>query len=308
MVSDYKIIEVSGLKKSYKDVDAVKGIDFYVNKGSLFAFLGSNGAGKSTTIDMLCTFLKPDGGKIKIDNYEVGKDDEKIKSLVGVVFQESVLDDLLTVKENLRTRSKFYNMCKSEFEKNLAEVAKATEIEGFLNRQYKKLSGGQRRRVDIARALINKPKILFLDEPTTGLDPQTRRKVWDMVRDLQIKNDMTVFLTTHYMEEAAMADYIVVMDEGRIAAKGTTDELKEKYAKDKMIISAHNGNKSSIIHFLTSNGYNFLVGNNDIKINLNTTLDSIKIIDDLKDYIDSFEVIKGSMDDVFLGITGREIK
>lgn len=308
MVSDYKIIEVSGLKKSYKDVDAVKGIDFYVNKGSLFAFLGSNGAGKSTTIDMLCTFLKPDGGKIKIDNYEVGKDDEKIKSLVGVVFQESVLDDLLTVKENLRTRSKFYNMPKSEFEKNLAEVAKATEIEGFLNRQYKKLSGGQRRRVDIARALINKPKILFLDEPTTGLDPQTRRKVWDMVRELQIKNNMTVFLTTHYMEEAAMADYIVVMDEGRIAAKGTTDELKEKYAKDKMIISAHNGNKSSIIHFLTSNGYNFLVGNNDIKINLNTTLDSIKIIDDLKDYIDSFEVIKGSMDDVFLGITGREIK
>lgn len=245
-----KIIEVNGLKKSYKDVKAVKGIDFYVNEGSLFAFLGPNGAGKSTTIDMLCTFLKPDSGKIKIGYYEIGKDDEKIKSLIGVVFQDSVLDELLTVKENLKTRSKFYNMSKSEFEKNLAEVAKATEIEGFLNRQYKKLSGGQRRRVDIARALINKPKILFLDEPTTGLDPKTRRKVWDMIKELQTKNNMTVFLTTHYMEEAAVADYIIVMDQGLIAAEGTTDELKEKYAKDKMIISTHNGNKSYFIHYL----------------------------------------------------------
>lgn len=303
-----KIIEVNGLKKSYKDVKAVKGIDFYVNEGSLFAFLGPNGAGKSTTIDMLCTFLKPDSGKIKIGDYEIGKDDEKIKSLIGVVFQDSVLDELLTVKENLKTRSKFYNMSKSEFEKNLAEVAKATEIEGFLNRQYKKLSGGQRRRVDIARALINKPKILFLDEPTTGLDPQTRRKVWDMIKELQTKNNMTVFLTTHYMEEAAVADYIIVMDQGLIAAEGTTDELKEKYAKDKMIISTYNGNKSYFIHYLNSNGYNFSVENNDVILNLDTTLDSIKIIDDCRDYIDSFEVIKGSMDDVFLGITGMEIR
>ncbi|MGM9535001.1 MAG: ATP-binding cassette domain-containing protein [Intestinibacter sp.] len=303
-----KIIEVSGLKKSYKDVKAVKGINFHVNEGSLFAFLGPNGAGKSTTIDMLCTFLKPDSGKIKIGDYEIGKDDEKIKSLIGVVFQDSVLDELLTVKENLKARSKFYNMPKAEFEKNLAEVAKATEIEGFLNRQYKKLSGGQRRRVDIARALINKPKILFLDEPTTGLDPQTRRQVWDMVRELQTKNNMTVFLTTHYMEEAAVADYIIVMDHGLIAAEGTTDELKEKYAKDKMIISTHNGNKGYLVHYLNLNNYNFSVENNDIVLNLDTTLDSIKIIDDCRDYIDSFEVIKGSMDDVFLGITGREIR
>ncbi|MGN1032215.1 MAG: ABC transporter ATP-binding protein, partial [Intestinibacter sp.] len=275
-----KIIEVSGLKKSYKDVKAVKGIDFYVNEGSLFAFLGPNGAGKSTTIDMLCTFLKPDSGKIKIGDYEIGKDDDKIKSLIGVVFQDSVLDELLTVKENLKTRSKFYNMSKAEFEKNLAEVAKATEIEGFLNRQYKKLSGGQRRRVDIARALINKPKILFLDEPTTGLDPQTRRKVWDMIRELQAKNNMTVFLTTHYMEEAAVADYIIVMDQGLIAAEGTTDELKEKYAKDKMIISTHNGNKGYLVHYLNSNNYNFSVENNDVILSLDTTLDSIKVIDD----------------------------
>ncbi|WP_455543115.1 ATP-binding cassette domain-containing protein [Intestinibacter sp.] len=309
MVLNNKIIEVTDLKKSYKEVKAVKGIEFYVDEGSLFAFLGLNGAGKSTTIDMLCTFLKPDCGEIKIGNYEIGKDDDKIKSLIGVVFQDSVLDELLTVKENLRVRSKFYNMSKVEFNKNLEEIADITGIREFLNRPYSKLSGGQKRRADIARALINKPKILFLDEPTTGLDPKTRKNVWDMIRNLQEKNNMTVFLTTHYMEEAAKADYIIVMDQGLIVAKGTTDELKEKYAKDKMFISTHNGGNSFFMHYLNSKGYNFSVGNNEnIIINLDTTLDSIKIIDDCREYIDSFEVIKGSMDDVFLEITGKGIE
>ena len=298
-----KIIEVRQLQKSYKDVKAVNGIDFYVEEGELFAFLGLNGAGKSTTIDMLCTFLKLDRGSIKINNYEVGKDDEKIKSLVGVVFQESVLDELLTVKENLITRSKLYNMSKDEFNKNLEEIADITGIREIINRQYRKLSGGQRRRVDIARALINKPKILFLDEPTTGLDPKTRKNVWDMIRTLQKDNNMTVFLTTHYMEEASKADYIVVMDKGVIAAKGTTNELKEKYAKDKMIIYFDDEKSDFIENYLKENNYEFFIQNNNITIEINTTLDSIKIIDDCRIYINSFEVIKGSMDDVFLNIT-----
>lgn len=298
-----KIIEVRQLQKSYKDVKAVNGIDFYVEEGELFAFLGLNGAGKSTTIDMLCTFLKLDRGSIKINNYEVGKDDEKIKSLVGVVFQESVLDELLTVKENLITRSKLYNMSKDEFNKNLEEIADITGIREIINRQYRKLSGGQRRRVDIARALINKPKILFLDEPTTGLDPKTRKNVWEMIRTLQKDNNMTVFLTTHYMEEASKADYIVVMDKGVIAAKGTTDELKEKYAKDKMIIYFDDEKSDFIENYLKENNYEFFIQNNNITIEINTTLDSIKIIDDCRIYINSFEVIKGSMDDVFLNIT-----
>ena len=297
-----KIIEVRQLQKSYKDVKAVNGIDFYVEEGELFAFLGLNGAGKSTTIDMLCTFLKLDRGSIKINNYEVGKDDEKIKSLVGVVFQESVLDELLTVKENLITRSKLYNMSKDEFNKNLEEIADITGIREIINRQYRKLSGGQRRRVDIARALINKPKILFLDEPTTGLDPKTRKNVWDMIRTLQKDNNMTVFLTTHYMEEASKADYIVVMDKGVIAAKGTTDELKEKYAKDKMIIYFDDEKSDFIENYLKENNYEFFIQNNNITIEINTTLESIKIIDDCRIYINSFEVIKGSMDDVFLNI------
>lgn len=298
-----KIIEVRQLQKSYKDVKSVNGIDFYVEEGELFAFLGLNGAGKSTTIDMLCTFLKLDRGSIKINNYEVGKDDEKIKSLVGVVFQESVLDELLTVKENLITRSKLYNMSKDEFNKNLEEIADITGIREIINRQYRKLSGGQRRRVDIARALINKPKILFLDEPTTGLDPKTRKNVWDMIRTLQKDNNMTVFLTTHYMEEASKADYIVVMDKGVIAAKGTTDELKEKYAKDKMIIYFDDEKSDFIENYLKENNYEFFIQNNNITIEINTTLESIKIIDDCRIYINSFEVIKGSMDDVFLNIT-----
>ena len=298
-----KIIEVRQLQKSYKDVKAVNKIDFYVAEGELFAFLGLNGAGKSTTIDMLCTFLKLDRGSIKINNYEVGKDDEKIKSLVGVVFQESVLDELLTVKENLITRSKLYNMSKDEFNKNLEEIADITGIREIINRQYRKLSGGQRRRVDIARALINKPKILFLDEPTTGLDPKTRKNVWDMIRTLQKDNNMTVFLTTHYMEEASKADYIVVMDKGVIAAKGTTDELKEKYAKDKMIIYFDDEKSDFIENYLKENNYEFFIQNNNITIEINTTLESIKIIDDCRIYINSFEVIKGSMDDVFLNIT-----
>ena len=284
MKLDKKIIEVSNLKKSYGDIEAVKGIDFYVDEGSLFAFLGLNGAGKSTTIDMMCTFLKADSGKIKIDNYEVNKDDDKIKSLIGVVFQDSVLDDLLTVKENLKVRSKLYNMSKSEFNKNLEEIAHVTGINDFLNRQYGKLSGGQRRRADIARALINKPKILFLDEPTTGLDPNSRKSVWDMIRRLQEENNMTVFLTTHYMEEAAKADYIIIMNEGKIEAKGTTYELKEKYTKDKMIV--YTKNKSFFI-------------------DIENTLESIIIIVDCREYIESFEVIKGSMDDVFINITRK---
>ena len=298
-----KIIEVRQLQKSYKDVKAVNKIDFYVEEGELFAFLGLNGVGKSTTIDMLCTFLKLDRGSIKINNYEVGKDDEKIKSLVGVVFQESVLDELLTVKENLITRSKLYNMSKDEFNKNLEEIADITGIREIINRQYRKLSGGQRRRVDIARALINKPNILFLDEPTTGLDPKTRKNVWDMIRTLQKDNNMTVFLTTHYMEEASKADYIVVMDKGVIAAKGTTDELKEKYAKDKMIIYFDDEKSDFIENYLKENNYEFFIQNNNITIEINTILDSIKIIDDCRIYINSFEVIKGSMDDVFLNIT-----
>ena len=233
-----RIIQVNSLKKSYGSVEAVKDISFYVERGGLFAFLGPNGAGKSTTIDIICTFLKPDGGEVIIDGLTLGRDDEKIRGLIGVVFQDGLLDRLLTVEQNLRVRGSFYGLRGKELNEAVKNTASMCGITDILKRQYGKLSGGQRRRCDIARALINTPKILFLDEPTTGLDPKTRRMVWDIIVELQKTLGMTVFLTTHYMEEAAGADYVIVIDEGKISAKGTPAELKDRYSKDRLILSA----------------------------------------------------------------------
>ncbi|MFA7010332.1 MAG: ATP-binding cassette domain-containing protein, partial [Bacilli bacterium] len=233
-----KVIEVKGLHKFYGNIHAVKGIDFYVEKGKVFAFLGPNGAGKSTTIDIICTFLKQDEGEVLVYGNKLGEKDDEIRSIIGAVFQDGLLDGLLTIEENLQIRGAFYGLRGSKLKQAIVEVAEVTEIKDLLKRQYKNLSGGQRRRCDIARALINTPKILFLDEPTTGLDPQTRKMVWETISTLQKKTKMTIFLTTHYMEEAANADYVIVIDNGIIAAKGTPAELKENYSCDKLIISS----------------------------------------------------------------------
>ena len=215
------IIEVNGLKKSYGNLEAVRGIDFYVEAGKLFAFLGPNGAGKSTTIDVLCTLLKPTAGTVTVDGHPLEQEDEAIRNSIGVVFQGSVLDPLLTVRENLMVRASFYKMDKQERKAAVREAAITADVMEFIDRPYGKLSGGQRRRADIARALVHTPKILFLDEPTTGLDPKTKESVWQTVFQLQKRTGMTIFLTTHYMEEAAEADYIILINHGLIAAKGT---------------------------------------------------------------------------------------
>ena len=226
------IITVKGLRKKYGAIEAVKGIDFLVKKGELFAFLGPNGAGKTTTIDIICTLLQADSGSVTVADYVLGRQDNKIRSSIGVVFQDSILDKLLTVKENLYIRGSFYGMNAGELASSVRMAAKAAGTESFINRPYGKLSGGQRRRADIARALVHTPKILFLDEPTTGLDPQTRKSVWETIRNLQAESGMTVFLTTHYMEEAANADYVAIIDNGLISAKGTPAELRKKYTTD----------------------------------------------------------------------------
>lgn len=230
------IITVSHLAKSYGEVKAVKDISFCVAEGSLFAFLGPNGAGKSTTINSICTFLKPDSGDVRVNGYRLGEQDDEIRNSIGVVFQEGLLDGLLTVEENLFLRGSFYKMGRQELKEAVRRVVQITELEDFVKRPYARLSGGQRRRADIARALLNTPRILFLDEPTTGLDPQTRKNVWHTIKKLQREQGMTVFLTTHYMEEAEEADYVVVVDNGEIAAKGTPFELKEQYAKDRLLL------------------------------------------------------------------------
>ncbi|MDD4774041.1 MAG: ABC transporter ATP-binding protein, partial [Eubacteriales bacterium] len=231
-----KIIEVSGLHKSYGDIHAVKGIDFFVEAGKIFAFLGPNGAGKSTTIDIICTFLRQDSGSVTVDGYRLGEDDNAIRKIIGAVFQDGLLDSLLTVGENLKIRGGFYGLKGNKLREAVDQTVKITGINEIIKRPYGKLSGGQRRRCDIARALINTPKILFLDEPTTGLDPQTRKIIWETITALQKQNDMTIFLTTHYMEEAATADYVIIIDDGEIAAKGTPSALKDKYTSDRLVL------------------------------------------------------------------------
>lgn len=222
-------MEVSHLKKSYRETAAVRDLSFHIQKGELFSLLGPNGAGKSTTIDILCTLLKPDGGEVKINGYMAGKEDLQIKKDIGIVFQDSLLDRSLTVRENLNLRAKLYMNKKSRIQQEVHEAVLAVSAMEYIDRQYGKLSGGQRRRVDIARALVHKPKILFLDEPTAGLDPQARQDIWKMILHLKEERKMTILLTTHYMEEAAVSDRIIMLDHGVVAERGTPAELKEKY-------------------------------------------------------------------------------
>ncbi|WP_428910814.1 ATP-binding cassette domain-containing protein [Niallia sp. Krafla_26] len=301
-----KIIEVTGLKKSFGELEAVKGIDFYVEKGSFFAFLGPNGAGKSTTIDMIGTLLQPNSGEVVIDGYRLGKEDDKIRSVLGTVFQDHVLDNLLTVKENLITRGSFYYSNKKDLMAAVEDAAQQTGVIEYLDRPYGKLSGGQKRRADIARALVNTPKILILDEPTTGLDPHTRKDVWQAIELLQKEKNMTIFLTTHYMEEAAKADYVVVIEKGMIVAKGTPAQLKEQYSNDHIII--HTSQMKEVTEILTNHGYSFEKKVDTITIQLHSTMDALPILEACKDKIRGFQVIEGNMDDAFINITGKEIQ
>ena len=305
-MSDIPIIEVTALKKSYGKVKAVKGIDFHVNEGELFAFLGPNGAGKTTTIDIICTLLKPDSGSVIINDYELGKQDHNIRKDIGVVFQDSILDNLLTVKENLYTRGSFYGMSNRELSIAVEKAAESADVKSFYNRRYGNLSGGQRRRADIARALINTPKILFLDEPTTGLDPQTRKSVWNTIRDLQKGTGMTVFLTTHYMEEAAKVDYVAIIDNGGISAKGTPSELRAKYSTDTLRLNSKD--KNMLAESLKKKNIKFTISGKTFFINISNTLDALPLVNDMSGYISGFEVISGNMDDAFVAITGHAMR
>lgn len=301
-----KIIEVKNLSKSYGSIKAVKDISFYVEKGKLFAFLGPNGAGKSTTIDIICTFLKKDSGNIVIDGLELGKDDDEIRGRIGAVFQDGLLDNLLTVEENLMIRGGLYKNKKEDLKTAVDEIAEIMGITEILKRPYGKLSGGQRRRCDIARALINKPQILFLDEPTTGPNPQTRKSVWETIQRLQKSNNMTLFLTTHYMEEAAEADYVIIIDEGQIAAKGTPAFLRETYAKDKLSLMCRD--VKTVSGLLAQKNIENVIISDCVCVELKETMEALQIIQDVKEYITGFEVTAGTMDDAFIGITGKEIR
>lgn len=299
------IIEVTRLSKSFGKVKAVNDISFYVEEGTLFSFLGTNGAGKSTTISILLTLLQQDSGHVIVNGNTVGKQDQTIRKEIGVVFQESLLDPLLTVKENLAIRGSFYGMARQERNVAITRVMDIVDIQSISDRPYGRLSGGQRRRVDIARALIHKPNILILDEPTTGLDPESRKNIWATILQLQKETGMTVFLTTHYIEEAANSDYVIVMKEGNIVAKGTPEQLKNDYSTDLLTISTDQADE--LRSLLTLDGLEFNEERSLFHIRLSHTTDALPILAKFTSFISSFEVKKSSLDDVFIAINGKVV-
>ena len=295
------IIEISHLSKRFGDVQAVNNLSFCVKEGELFAFLGINGAGKSTTINILCGQLSKDSGTVQIDGVDLDRDPDSIKRNLGVVFQNSVLDKDLSVQDNLQSRGALYGIQGKAFRQRLAELAELLGFENLLKRPVGKLSGGQRRRIDIARALLHKPKILILDEPTTGLDPQTRAILWRVIGDLRKNEGMTVFLTTHYMEEAADADYVVILDSGRIAAEGTPLELKNTYTGD--FITLYGVDEAQIKQL----GAPYEKIRDACRVSVPNTAAATELILKYPEIFQDYEITKGKMDDVFLAVTGKKL-
>lgn len=297
-----KIIEIAHLSKRYGDIQAVNDLSFHVNEGELFAFLGINGAGKSTTIGIICDQIKKDAGKVLVAGYDLDSNTTEIKKMIGVVFQNSVLDKQLSVYDNLECRAALYNITGQKFKDKLNELDELLDLKPLLKRTLGKLSGGQKRRVDIARALIHDPKILILDEPTTGLDPQTRQMVWMVVNRLRTNNKMTVFLTTHYMEETKDADYIVIIDSGKIVGKGTPNELKNEFTSDYITIYGVNEEE------LKNAEINYELAHEGFRIKVDNTSMARELIMKYPKLFNDFEVTKGKMDDVFLNATGRSLE
>lgn len=301
MVENDTIIEIENLTKSFGEVKAVNGISLKVKKGELFAFLGVNGAGKSTTIDIMCGLLARDGGKVVIDGVDIDDDMKAVSSKIGVVFQNSVLDGVLTVRENLTYRAALYGIYGTQAKKKIAALAEELEFTDFLDRRLSRLSGGQRRRADVARALINDPSVLILDEPTTGLDPQTRKTMWKVIGQMRQRNDMTVFLTTHYMEEAADADYVVILDSGKVVAKGTPLQLKNSYAGD--YITLYGVSEDDVKKL----GKEYVGLRDAYRVRVNDTKQATELILAYPSLFVDYEVEKGKMDDVFLAVTGKKL-
>lgn len=296
-------IEINGLKKSFGTVKAVDDINFKVKEGSLFAFLGENGAGKSTTINIISTLLLKDEGEVFVDGLNIDKQASEIRSKIGIVFQGYVLDKRLSVKDNLKIRASYYGIYGEAWKKRFAELSEVFELDEIKGREYGKLSGGQRRRVDIARALINRPKILILDEPTTGLDPQTRKTVWEIISNVKNETGMTVFLTTHYMEETAKADTVVIIDSGKIIAEGSPVRLKDKYSSD--YIKIYYPKNETVEKSLA--GYEYSYVDNFYKVKVASSVEAKEFVLSHGNILNDFEIIKGDMDDVFLNVTGKKL-
>ncbi len=295
------VIEIKNLNKSFGEVKAVQDLSFCVKKGELFAFLGVNGAGKSTTISIMCGQLQKDSGSVYICGENTEKDLGIVKRKLGVVFQSSVLDQALSVKDNLVGRALLYGIKGDELKEKISYLSKKLDFEDLLNRTVGKLSGGQRRRIDVARALLNDPEILVLDEPTTGLDPQTRKLLWNTITDLRREKGMTVFLTTHYMEETADADYVIILDSGKIVAEGTPLKLKNTYTGDFITIYGLAEEQVKTLNLP------YEVIKDAYRIEVKNTAEATKLIIENPTLFTDYEITKGKMDDVFLTVTGKKL-
>lgn len=295
------IMEIRRLCKNYGKVKAVQDLNFCVKKGELFAFLGVNGAGKSTTINILCGELSKDGGSVTICGADLDREPDRIKRSLGVVFQNSVLDKDLSVRDNLRSRAALYGIRGRAFEQRLSELSGLLEFGDLLRRPLGKLSGGQRRRIDIARALLHEPEILILDEPTTGLDPQTRATLWQVIGTLRREKGMTVFLTTHYMEEAADADYVVIIDHGQISAEGTPLTLKNTYTGDFITLYGVTEDQVKTL------GADYEPIRDAYRVFVPDTAAATDLILKYPEIFRDYEITKGKMDDVFLAVTGKKL-
>ena len=298
---------ISHLTKTYGNVRAVDDISFSVKRGSLFAFLGVNGAGKSTTINIICSILDKDAGKIYVGGRDLDVDTRSIKRDIGIVFQTSVLDKELTVLQNLEIRTAFYGLGRQRKKQTVQDIIRLLELEPILKRPVKNLSGGQMRRVDIARAMVHSPKLLILDEPTTGLDPKNRRIVWALIDKIRAETGMTVFLTTHYLEEAELATDVVIMDKGKIIARGTPNELKNAYSFD--TLASYMPADENFDRALKEGGYSYVYDGEQgaYRIRIEDTAAAKKLMADYPQYTADIEILKGKMDDVFLNVTGRDI-
>ena len=292
-------ITVTDLVKKYGSVKAVNGTNFAVEEGSFFALLGTNGAGKSTTISCLTTILPPSSGEIRVNGHLIGQDNDAIRREIGVVFQASLLDDLLTVRENLNSRASFYRI--ADISKAIRDLAESLDLNDFLDQRYGTLSGGQKRRADIARALVHKPKILFLDEPTTGLDPESRHSVWNTIKSLQETTNLTVFLTTHYMQETEQAHQVCIMNKGTIIASGTPQTLRAQFSHDQLRLVPKD--MAQMETSLLKHSFMSVRLEDSLLVTTKDSHQAMELLHEYRENIADFEYVHGNMDDVFLSLT-----
>ncbi|WP_058306450.1 ATP-binding cassette domain-containing protein [Gracilibacillus massiliensis] len=303
------IISVKNLTKTYKKVDAVKGISFDVEEGEIFGFLGPNGAGKSTTINMICTMLKPTAGDIIINGFDANKQKDDVRGSIGIIFQENTLDEKLTANENLKLHCRFYNVPKEKRNPRIQEVLEIVDLVDEQNQRIEEYSGGMKRRLEIARGLLHYPKVLFLDEPTVGLDPNTRAHLWEYILKLKEKEGITMFLTTHYLDEAEISDRVAIMDQGEIIAIDSPKALKDQLGGDIIELSTED-NQTALEEINEKiEGAEVKVEEDTIHLKVASSDAFISsFIKTLEIPITKLNIRKPTLNDVFLAFTGRKIK